>query len=238
MKNKPYFYLIKHINSNKLYAGCKYSKKNLDSNNLMTDFGYKTSSKVIKKLIEKDGLDSFNIIDIKHFETAEEAREYESNFLENVDAKNNQNFINLSNSKKDYVNKGGYSLSKKTKEKMKKPKSEETIKKMKKSLRQRPKKVYDKMVKSRKENDFWNDPGCRKKISKANQIRFSDVENRKKHSEIMIKYYQENPISEETRKKQSDSLSGKKNPMYGRKHNEETRLKMKAAWEKRKQNKK
>jgi len=50
----------------------------------------------------------------------------------------------------------------------------------------------------------------------------------------MLEFYKRNPISEETKKILSKKSSGKNNNMYGKKHSEETRLKMKQAWEKRK----
>jgi len=95
MNTQPYFYVIQHITSLKYYAG--YKSYGSCSDNLMTPNGYKTSSKVVKQLITKDGLQSFIIRKIKRFNTAEEAHRYEFRFLTKVNAKDNVTFLNLSN---------------------------------------------------------------------------------------------------------------------------------------------
>ena len=71
----PYFYKIKHIPSGKIYVGSQYGKKS-DPSKLWVE--YFTSSKHIKQLIESDGKDSFELIDIK---TRNDAREYEQKYL-------------------------------------------------------------------------------------------------------------------------------------------------------------
>lgn len=60
--NQPYFYIIKHTKSGKMYAG--YKKTQPDHTTFFTENGYQTSSNKIKNLIELDGLNSFSIIDI------------------------------------------------------------------------------------------------------------------------------------------------------------------------------
>jgi len=72
---KPYYYVIKHKPSGKLYAGSQYGKNSDPSNLLKTYF---TSSKVVKQLIEKDGADSFVI---EHVDCRPDAREHEQNYL-------------------------------------------------------------------------------------------------------------------------------------------------------------
>jgi hypothetical protein len=72
---KPYYYLIRHKPSGKLYAGSQYGK-NSDPNNLWTT--YFTSSDLVKKLIEEDGVDSF---EIEYIDCRSDAREYEQNYL-------------------------------------------------------------------------------------------------------------------------------------------------------------
>lgn len=59
---QPYFYIIKHIPSNMLYAG--YKKVNPNHKTFMSKDGYKTSSPKIHRLIDLDGLSSFEIVDI------------------------------------------------------------------------------------------------------------------------------------------------------------------------------
>ena len=60
----PYFYIIRHVPSGLFYAGCRYSSNGCHHSELLTESGYKTSSGTIKKLIKKDGLVSFEIIEI------------------------------------------------------------------------------------------------------------------------------------------------------------------------------
>jgi hypothetical protein len=231
----PYFYIIRHIPSQKYYAGCKINSL-ADSSNLMTNGGYQTTSKVIRDIIKHDGLASFEVLKIKHFNSSGEALSYESRFLQKVNAAENPQFFNLHNGGKNFVNKGGYKLSKSAKEKMRKPKSKETIEKQNTEKRNRSEDVYKKSVESRKKNNLtWNSKETCEKIKKANAVRWSDEQNRKKHSEIMEEYYKNNPVSEETKNKKRELSKGDRNGMYGKTHNESTREKMRLAWEKRKQ---
>jgi hypothetical protein len=234
----PYFYIIKHLPSEKYYAGCKINFQS-DSSNLMTENGYKTTSKIIKDLIKKDGLASFQILKIKHFKTKMEALTYESRFLQKVNAAENLKFLNLHNGGKNFVNKGGYKLSECTKNKMKKPKSIETVQKQNEQKRNRPKEVYQKMVQTRKgKNPNWHNEKMLKLISSKNAIRWKNEKNRKEQSDRMKEYYKNNPISEDTRKKLKLANSKENNNMFGKKHTDSTKEKMKLAWLKRKENKK
>ena len=231
--HKPYFYIIKHLPTQLYYAGCKYS--NPDSNNFMTESGYQTSSKIIKNLISRDGLSAFEIVKIKFFDNAYEVLRYESRFLNKVDAKNNDMFINRSNGDANFRNKGGYKLSEKTRAKMSKPKSLETIEKQNDEKRNRSKETYQKMVSTRKERySEWVNEEQRKHASECNKKRWSELENREIQSQIMIDYYKQNPISEETKQKHRENNKGDNNPMFGRKQSEETRKKMSEAWARRK----
>ena len=72
---KPYFYLIQHIPTGKIYAGSQYGKHSSPDNLLKTYF---TSSKSVKNLMEKDGVDSFSILTIKE---TDDARNYEQEYL-------------------------------------------------------------------------------------------------------------------------------------------------------------
>lgn len=230
----PYFYIIKHKPTGKFYAGCKINLK-ADSSNLMTKTGYQTTSKIIKNLIKTSGLESFEILRIKHFNEPELALNFETRFLTKVNAAENPMFFNRHNGGKKFYNKGGYSLSESTKKKMRKPKSKETIEKQNIQKRERPKEVYEKMVNSRRENNpVWNDDEMRAKIRVSNALIWGQLENREKHSEIMKEYYEKNPISNETREKHRKLSAGKNNPMFGKTHREDTKQKMKLAWEKRK----
>ena len=231
---KPYFYIIKHVPSQKYYVGCKINSR-ANSADFMTEKGYQTTSRVIKEIIQKDGLDSFEIIKIKHFETPDEALAYEMRFLTRVNAAKNIKFYNRHNGGENFVNKGGYTLTESTKRKMRKPKSKETIEKQNQEKRTRSKDVYRKMVETRKKRySTWHTPEQIEKIKQHNATWWNE-ENRKKQSEKMKEVHKLNPISEETRQKHREKSKGANNGMYGKKHSEATREKLKLAWIKRKE---
>ena len=92
----PYFYIIEHIPSGKYYAGVRFAK-NCNKDELLQEDGYQTSSKVVKDIIDKEGLESFRIRKIKEFNNKFDAMEYETRFLQKVDAMNNDKFLNLNN---------------------------------------------------------------------------------------------------------------------------------------------
>lgn len=93
---KPYFYIIQHVASGKYYAGSKYSK-DAEPSKLLTEDGYKTSSKIVNAIIKKEGLSSFVINRIRSFDDKKSAYDYETRFLKKVDAANNECFINFHN---------------------------------------------------------------------------------------------------------------------------------------------
>lgn len=72
---RPYFYMIQHKPTGKIYVGSQYGK-NSSPDNLFSS--YFTSSKIVKSLIEKDGKNSFEIILLKE---RLDARDYEQKFL-------------------------------------------------------------------------------------------------------------------------------------------------------------
>lgn len=238
MSGSPYFYIIRHKPTNKYYAGCKINS-DADSSNLLKKDGYKTTSKVVKNYIKTYGLDSFEILKIKHFKTPEETLNYENRFLVKVNAAENLMFLNLHNGGKNFVNKGGYKLKDSTRNKMRKRKSQATIEKQNQEKRSRSKEVYIKSVNSRRANNsLWNSLEAREKIREANIVRFASEESRENQSDIMKDYYKENPVSEETKQKHRILSSGENNGMFGKKDNDLTKEKMKLAWEKRKEQKK
>lgn len=59
----PYFYIIKHKETGKRYAGSRWAA-NCHPGEFMQQNGYTTSSATINSIIEEQGLDSFEIIDI------------------------------------------------------------------------------------------------------------------------------------------------------------------------------
>jgi hypothetical protein len=59
----PYFYIIRHRETCKQYAGSRWAK-GCHPDEFMQSNGYTTSSLTIKRIIKSEGLDSFEILDI------------------------------------------------------------------------------------------------------------------------------------------------------------------------------
>ncbi len=104
MSRTPYTYIIKftHPESNKVqyYYGAKYGK---DSNPDDLWNKYKTSSKVVKSLLEQYGEECFEATVDKIFSSVEECLEYEHNTLTNLDVYRNDLWLNQSNNKHKYT---------------------------------------------------------------------------------------------------------------------------------------
>lgn len=79
-KETPYFYIIQHKQSGKKYAGCRYAKK-CNPIELLKQDGYTTSSKRVNKIIEEEGLEAFQIVEILTEDQIGDVREYETKFL-------------------------------------------------------------------------------------------------------------------------------------------------------------
>ena len=94
MKRQPYTYLIRFKPKGWYYFGSRYSK-DCHPNDLWVS--YFTSSKVVKALIQENGVDSFEILSIVEHNTTELAREFEELVLVDNDAAKNPMWINKSN---------------------------------------------------------------------------------------------------------------------------------------------
>ncbi len=88
---QPYFYIIRHKETGKYYAGSR-TAKNFKPNELLKEGGYHTSSTIVKEIISTTGLNSFEVVRIKTFDTPSEAYDYETRFLKKINAANNKNF--------------------------------------------------------------------------------------------------------------------------------------------------
>ena len=114
VETDPFFYIIHHKLTGMLYAGYKEDqnskgRKSCNSKTFMTEDGYQTTSREIKGLINLHGLDSFEVVRIRHFSSGKEAYAYETRFLRKVKAKRNPRFHNKSNNKSlvnEFNNKG------------------------------------------------------------------------------------------------------------------------------------
>jgi hypothetical protein len=92
----PYTYLIKHIPSGKVYYGVRYAKNCKPSDLWVTYF---TSSQYVKRLINKDGVNSFIVEVRRTFDNATSAREWENKVLLRMDVITNPIFLNKTTNK-------------------------------------------------------------------------------------------------------------------------------------------
>jgi group I intron endonuclease len=120
------------------------------------------------------------------------------------------------------VNGGYYIITDEIREKLRKPKSEETKEKIRKTLTGR------KLSAEHKENIRLSGIGrkhseeTKKKMSEWHTGKVFSEESRKKMSESSTG----KQFSEETKRKMSENRKGKNNAFYGKKHSEETKKKM------------
>ena len=92
----PYFYIIEHTPTGKRYAGCRYAK-GCHPSEFMQPGGYQTSSKVVHKIIEEEGIDAFRVISIKTKDEIGDVHDYETNFLVENDCATSSEWLNLNN---------------------------------------------------------------------------------------------------------------------------------------------
>ena len=124
----PFTYLIYCKPTDQYYYGSRYCT-GCNPDQLWTT--YFTSSKVVKRLIEKYGTDAFIPRITRTFTTPEEALTWETRFLKRVNAVKSDKWLNFHAGDGKFRNKGGYTLSEETKHKMRKPKSDEHKQKLK-----------------------------------------------------------------------------------------------------------
>lgn len=93
----PYFYVLQHKNSRKLYAGVRF-KSGCHPKELLTPKGYNTSSKVVEGIMSREGIDSFRILYVvTQTELGCDVRDFEYDFLTLHDACNSDIWLNRSN---------------------------------------------------------------------------------------------------------------------------------------------
>lgn len=94
----PYFYIIRHKETGRLYAGSKTSKVNAFPDLFMKPNGYTTSSKIVNSIIEKEGLDAFEVVElIEQKDCSIPVYDYETNFLVEVNATYDPMWLNCHN---------------------------------------------------------------------------------------------------------------------------------------------
>lgn len=87
----PYTYLIKHVPTNTFYYGVRYAKNCTPSELWNTYF---TSSTYIHELVQRYGLDSFNVEIRRTFSNSLKARLWETKVLKRLKAATRSDFIN------------------------------------------------------------------------------------------------------------------------------------------------
>lgn len=129
----PFTYIITHIPTGVKYYGARW-KKGCHPNDLGST--YFSSSKFMKRIISEEGVDNFHFEIRKIFQNAIEAISWETKFLTRVDAARSNKWFNKHNNQgtPKFVNVGGYKLSERAKQNMRKPKSPEHKAKLKAHL--------------------------------------------------------------------------------------------------------
>ena len=99
----PFTYLIHCIVTDQYYYGSRYGR-GCHPSSLWTS--YYTSSKVVKQLILEHGKDAFTVSVRKTFKTPEEARKWESKFLNKVKAAQSDKWLNQHNADEKFYGRG------------------------------------------------------------------------------------------------------------------------------------
>jgi hypothetical protein len=94
----PYFYIIRHKDSGKTYAGSRW-KKECNSIELLKYNGYTTSSKVVNQIISDQGIEAFEIVEVKELDQIKllgfnTVLEYETQFLKENNCKYSEDWLN------------------------------------------------------------------------------------------------------------------------------------------------
>lgn len=221
-KSIPYTYYLRHKASGMQYYGVKYGKKS-DPEKFWTITGYKTSSKIIRKIIAVEGMDAFHAEVRKIFETKEEAVDHEQRFLRKVKAPYSHLWFNQAYGTGPYLDKFGNRRSIKGVPKTEEHKRRISEAKMGKPNPRKNQEHIDKLAEANKGKTPWNKG---KTLSEDVRRKMSESHKGKPGR----------PQSEESKRKISEANTGKKRTpeqlaahierMTGRKHSEETKQKM------------
>jgi hypothetical protein len=103
MKTTPFTYLLHCTATDQYYYGSRYGKGCHPSSLWNTYF---TSSKVVEQLILEHGKDAFKVSVRKVFNTPQEARRWETKFLNRVKAAQSDKWINLHNADEKFYCRG------------------------------------------------------------------------------------------------------------------------------------
>jgi len=185
----PYFYIIQHIPSRKLYAGSKWIKGS-HPDTFMTTGGYTTSSKDVNSLIEKDGLDSFQILILL---TEEECKchvyVFETQFLTENNICIRNNWLNKHNNTRpcaavDFTPELRKLLSEKGKQRIKDPEYRTMIsEKTKEAMTPERRKIMSEKAKTRTSPRFDLNSIPRTPVSKETREKISKANSGRKFTE-------------------------------------------------------
>jgi hypothetical protein len=187
--NKPYFYKIAHLKTGMIYVGVSFSK-HCDSIKFLTESGYKTSSKLVHKLIQEDGLSSFKVELIKHYDNIEKLLQTEKRYLSF-----HYSILGRTKFQEVFLNRNFSKCFIKTDDANKKQ-SEMMIKNNPMFLQSSKEKIKRQKIK------YWNDCDNRKNASKRTKEFFEEESNKIKHSDAVrtqwtkerkTKYSEQNP---------------------------------------------
>lgn len=195
----PYTYKIEFKPTGQYYYGVRYAKNCHPDDLWITYF---TSSKIIHNLIDKHGLDEFNVEIRKIFpNNPEKAKLWEHKVLIKLNIPHNPQYLNCSNGVKFYLPEG-YKHSIETKKKMS---VKANLPKNTAISIENLKKAVEKNIGTKRTNNFI------KQVSGENNYMFG-----KTHSE-------------QAKEVMSMKKTGENNPMYGRTHSNKSIKKMKEA---------
>jgi hypothetical protein len=96
MTNTPYFYIIQHKDTKKMYAGCRFAKA-CHPNEFMKPDGYLTSSNIINEIIQQEGVCVFDVLRIDTNCDGIGVAEYESLFLSTNNCAASSEWYNMHN---------------------------------------------------------------------------------------------------------------------------------------------
>jgi len=176
--NKPYFYKITHLKTGMIYVGVSFSK-HCDSNKFLTESGYKTSSKLVHKLIQEGGLSSFKVDLIKHYDNVEKLLETENRYLSF-----HYSILGRTKFKEVFLNRNFSKCCIKT-DAANKHQSEIMIKNNPMFLQSCKQKISEHKI------AYWNDSNNKKIASERTKQFFQDESNKNKHSDAVKKQWTE-----------------------------------------------
>lgn len=191
MKNL-YFYKIIHKKTGRIYVGIAFSEKR-NSDTFFTERGYKTSSNIIHKLIKEDSLHGFEIARIKHFKSKNHLINVETRYLRFHYKKLGRDLFT-----KLFINRNFSKCFLKTKEQNKKQSEFMKV--------SNPMFLNDAKQKIKKHKiEYWSQQENKISASNKTKLFFSKEENRKRHSDIIKKQW-----NEDRRKQYSENNPAKR----------------------------